>query len=170
MVNGMPLAKLLLNVQVTDGQTPDVWQQQTQVKLKKVGEGVRSGMKTANAFNISCQMPALDRDRSRNVGSGLQSPATANRGLWRENNSLLTGDGKNGGCTEAPQHRHAGWMRCTVQWCVYLFVSDWRNITEFTPTITQENTCIKQGTNNLKQNPLHTCTHSSHKSAGFYFL
>jgi len=89
MVNGMPLAKLLLNVQVTDGQTPDVWQQQTQVKLKKVGEGVRSGMKTANAFNISCQMPALDRDRSRNVGSGLQSPATANRGLWRENNSLL---------------------------------------------------------------------------------
>lgn len=73
--------------------------QRTEMKLKggkkaegKAGgrKGERSQMKPSNAFIIGCQMPAWDRDRPQDVGSGLQSPATAEReGLQRKNNSPL---------------------------------------------------------------------------------
>lgn len=47
----------------------------------------RSQMNPPNAFIIGCQMPARDRDRPQDIGSGLQSSATAQQeGLQRKNN------------------------------------------------------------------------------------
>ena len=81
----------------------------------------RTPMKTSNAFIIGCQMPAWDRERSVDVGSGLQSPATAQQeGLCRKNNSprLTCRQWKETLHTEARKQRHTGWCLCV---CTCLF-------------------------------------------------